>query len=59
MARTDEHVNAIWSKLSGMFDDESTSDFTIVVGTERIAVHKMILSLHSEVFKTMFKSNMK
>jgi hypothetical protein len=40
-------------------DDESTSESTIVVGNERIAVHKFFLILHSPVFKAMFESGMK
>ncbi len=33
-------------------------DFFIVIGNERIGVHKALLSVHSSVFKTMFESGM-
>lgn len=48
-----------WRKIPNFLDDTGTSDFTILVANSRIPVHKLILSLHSDVFKEMFSAESK
>jgi hypothetical protein len=54
-----QHEASWWSQVPSMLNDEATSDLVIVVGDERIHAHKMILSLHSSVFKAMFQNDMR
>jgi hypothetical protein len=47
-----------WRQMPKLFNDKSTSDFTIIVaGKAHIPVHKVVLSLHSEVFRELFEIN--
>ncbi|CAO1433815.1 unnamed protein product [Diamesa hyperborea] len=39
--------------------DSTLSDFTIIVKSKEFKVHKLVLSVRSPVFNTMFKSNWK
>ncbi|CAO1427873.1 unnamed protein product [Diamesa tonsa] len=39
--------------------DSTLSDFTIMVKSKEFKVHKLVLSIRSPVFNTMFKSNWK
>ncbi len=47
------------AEVADMFAHNATSDFSILVDGMRICTHKMVLQLHSEVFKAMFDSKMK
>ncbi|KAJ5066826.1 cyclin-dependent kinase inhibitor 2c-related [Anaeramoeba ignava] len=55
--------NGIIKDLSKLYQEESTKDFTIIIGDEKekekekeIKVHKLILVLRSELYKGMFLS---
>jgi len=48
-----------FDRLSGLLENSSYSDFTIVVNEKEFKVHRNILAASSKVFKSMFDSNMK
>ncbi len=55
---SDSQIAAWWKDMGSLFNDQTTSDFTILVGSKEFHVHKTILSFHSPVFKAMFSSSM-
>ncbi|XP_072021034.1 BTB/POZ domain-containing protein 17-like [Amphiura filiformis] len=46
--------NSLIEGLSSLFDDETTSDITLVVGSSRYHLHKNILAASSQYFHRMF-----
>jgi len=53
------HHRQLGQDLGKLFDSKDHADVTLACGTREIKCHKMILTLRSPVFKTMFESNMK
>ena len=47
-------TNSFCKGLNRKFNDENTSDVTLVVGSKRYHVHKLILAASSEYFERMF-----
>ncbi|KAG5341920.1 RCBT1 protein, partial [Acromyrmex heyeri] len=47
----------ILNDLKTAFDDQSTSDLTIMVEKQSIYVHKVILKIRSTYFRSMFQTN--
>ena len=45
--------------MTKLMSDPETADFTLKVGNKSFKVHKAVLGARSEVFRTMFLSNMK
>ena len=50
-------VNRVLNSLSQAFDDEKTSDFKFIVEGKPINVHKAILRVRCEHFRSMFGTN--
>ncbi|XP_017462897.1 PREDICTED: speckle-type POZ protein-like B, partial [Rhagoletis zephyria] len=47
------------SNQKSLLDSGEFSDFTVVIGSTEIPVHKIILSAHSPIFKAMFSMHTK
>ena len=45
--------------MTKLMNDPETADFTLKVGNKSFEVHKAVLGARSEVFRTMFLSNLR
>lgn len=51
-------LNKLSDDFGSLMSDSIHSDFTIIVKTKEFKVHKVVLSVRSPVFNTMFRSDM-
>lgn len=51
-------INEVQKGFSVMWESRHLSDFTIIVGSKKIRVHKIVLAIQSSVFAAMFESKM-
>lgn len=54
---TVEIDGAFVARLTELRDEPGTADFTIVCGTDKYKVHKLLLRLHSKFFDSLFKTD--
>ena len=54
-----ENIPPFTEKLSTLLDDKDSSDFTVICGSAKWYVHKLILSASSEFFRAAVKQDMK
>ncbi len=61
LAGMSQQISNLPASIKSLYNDSTTSDLTILLGSKReiFHAHRCILSVRSEVFHTMFTSNMK
>jgi BTB/POZ domain/Leucine rich repeat len=54
-----KHNEETMMEIEALWNSQFLSDFTIIAGSKKFLVHKFVLAIHSSVFDTIFKTNMK